>query len=325
MDKLLCMRVFQRVIDEGGFAAASRALEMSPAAVTRAIAQLEQHLGARLIQRTTRRVAVTESGELYLQRVRSILAEVDDAEAAATASTREIQGTLHLLATPVLASYFLAPRIARWREKYPKVSLDLMIDPFPQNRVEEFDMTFMVVEEGYDASVVARPLITTEWIVCAAPAYLQRYGTPTTPEELRNHDYLRFPWQQASGPSSRRLHLKPLEGGTAPVSLDMPVGVQSVSFDVLYRATLDGAGVAVLSRLLVASHLASGALVHLLPEWIFGRYTIYAALPSRKLMPARVKAFLDFLGEPAPRQTASERLSPAQPAQSRSAATPRTP
>lgn len=304
------MRVFQRVIDEGGFAAASRALDMSPAAVTRAVAQLEQHLGVRLIQRTTRRVALTESGELYLQRVRSILAEVDEAESAATASAREVHGTLHLLATPVLASYFLAPRIARWREKHPRVALDLSIDPFPQNRVEEFDMTFMVVEEGYDASVVARPLLTTEWIVCAAPSYLRRYGTPATPEELKNHDYLRFPWQHSSGSSSRRLQLKPRDGGGAGVSLDMPVGVQSVSFDVLYRAALDGAGVAVLSKLLVAPHLASGTLVHLLPEWIFGRYTIYAALPSRKLMPARVKAFLEFLGEPA---------------QTRSAATPRTP
>ena len=304
------MRVFQRVIDEGGFAAASRALDMSPAAVTRAVAQLEQHLGVRLIQRTTRRVALTESGELYLQRVRSILAEVDEAESAATASAREVHGTLHLLATPVLASYFLAPRIARWREKHPRVALDLSIDPFPQNRVEEFDMTFMVVEEGYDASVVARPLLTTEWIVCAAPSYLRRYGTPATPEELKNHDYLRFPWQHSSGSSSRRLQLKPRDGGGAGVSLDMPVGVQSVSFDVLYRAALDGAGVAVLSKLLVAPHLASGTLVHLLPEWIFGRYTIYAALPSRKLMPARVKAFLEFLGERA---------------QTRSAATPRTP
>jgi DNA-binding transcriptional LysR family regulator len=297
MDRLLSMRVFQRVIDEGGFAAGARALGLSPAAVTRLVADLEQHLGARLIQRTTRRLALTEAGDAYLARVRSILHEIDDAEAAATASVRDVQGVLRLLATPVLASYYLAPQLGRWRLANPKVEIDLVIDPFPQARIEEFDLTFMVEEEGYDASVVARPLSTTDWIVCAAPSYLARYGTPATPQELAHHDYLRFPWQLASGPSSRRVVLRPQAGG-APVAVDMKVGIQSTSFDVLYRAALDGAGIAMLSRLLVAPHLASGTLVQLLPDWIFGRYTIYAALPSRKLLPARVKAFLEFLALP---------------------------
>lgn len=291
------MRVFQRVADEGGFASAARALEMSPAVVTRLISDLEQHLGTRLMQRTTRKLALTEAGEAYLVRVRNILNEVEDAEAAASASTRELQGTIHILATPVLASYFLAPRIAQWRRSFPKVDLDLMIDPFPQHRVEEFDVTFMVVEEGYDASVVARPLATTDWIVCAAPDYLQRAGTPQTPEDLRQHSYLKFPWQHGGGQSGRRMRLRPVQGSGDAVDVDMPVVLQSDSFDVLYRATLDGAGVAVLSKVLVAPHLASGSLVHLLPEWLFGRYTIYAALPTRKLMPARTRAFLEFLGQ----------------------------
>jgi DNA-binding transcriptional LysR family regulator len=297
VDRLLSMRVFQKVIDEGGFAAAARALDMSPAAVTRLISDLEQHLGTRLIQRTTRKLALTEGGEAYLMRVRSILHEVEDAESAASASTRELQGTIHVLATPVLASYFLAPRVAKWRERHPKVALDLMIDPFPQNRVEEFDVTFMVVDEGYDASVVARPLLTTDWIVCAAPSYLHRVGTPRVPQDLQFHDYLKFPWQQSSGHGARRLRLQPASGEGDPVEVDAPVGLQSVSFDVLYRATLDGAGFSVLSKLLVAPHLANGALVHLLPDWVFGRFTIYVALPSRKLVPARTRAFMEFLGE----------------------------
>ncbi|HSV50864.1 MAG TPA: LysR family transcriptional regulator [Burkholderiaceae bacterium] len=297
MDRLLSMRVFQRVADEGGFAAAARALEMSPAVVTRLVSDLEQHLGARLMQRTTRKLALTEAGEAYLLRVRNILHEVEDAEAAATASTREPQGTIHVLATPVLASYFLAPQIARWRQRFPKVALELVTDPFPQHRVEEFDVTFMVVEEGYDASVVARPLATADWIVCAAPSYLKRTGTPRQPEDLQRHDYLRFPWQQSGGQSARRVRLVPREGSGAAVEVDMPVVLQSISFDVLYRATLDGAGIAVLSKLLVAPHLASGSLVHLLPDWLFGRYTIYVALPTRKLMPARTRVFLEFLSE----------------------------
>lgn len=292
------MRVFQRVVDEGGFAAAARALDMSPAAVTRLFGDLEQHLGARLMQRTTRKLALTEAGELYLLRVRGILHEIDDAEAAVGASTQELQGMVRVLASPVLASYFLAPIVAQWRQNHPKVALEIAIDPFPQSRVDEFDVTFMAVDEGFDANVVARPLATTEWIVCASPAYLQRAGTPRQPQDLERHDYLRFPWQQGGGGTgNRRLSLRPVQGDGAPVEVDMPVALQSVSLDVLYRAALDGAGVAVLSRLLVERHLASGDLVHLVPDWIFGRLTVYAAVPSRKLIPARTRAFLTFLSE----------------------------
>ena len=297
MDRLLSMRVFQRVVDEGGFAAAARAMDMSPAAVTRSFGDLEQHLGARLMHRTTRKLALTDAGESYLLRVRGILHEIDDAEAAVGCSTQDLQGTVRVLASPVLATYFFAPQIAKWRERYPKVVLEIAIDPFPQSRVDEFDVTLMAVDEGYDASVVARPLASTEWIVCASPAYLKRAGTPLKPQDLAHHDYLKFPWQQAGGASSRRLRLRPVQGAGEPVEVEMPVAVQSVSFDVLYRAALDGAGIAVLSRLLVAPHLASGELVHLLPDWLFGRLTVYAAVPSRKLIPARTRAFLAFLNE----------------------------
>lgn len=289
------MRVFQRVADEGSFAAAARALDMSPAAVTRAVAELEQHLGARLLQRTTRKLALTDAGEAYLRRVRSILQEIDDTEAAVSASAQTLQGMVHVLASPLLASYFLAVYIAQWHQQYPKVALEITVEPFPHLHVEEYDVTFMTVEEGFDANVVARPLATTEFIVCAAPAYLARAGTPQQPQDLAQHDYLKFLRQQGGGTSRRYLPLRRADGTGEPVHVEMPVVLQAVSFEVLYRAALHGAGVAVLSHLLVAPDLQSGALVHLLPEWIFGRSTIYAAVPSRKLMPARVRAFLDFM------------------------------
>lgn len=311
------MRVFQRVVDEAGFAAAARSLDMSPAAVTRMVSDLEQHLGTRLMQRTTRKFALTEAGEAYLQRVRGILNDIAEAEAAAAASTRELQGVIHVLATPVLASYFLAPVVARWRDRHPKVALDIVVDPFPQGRVEEFDVTFLILEHGADASVVARPLSTSEWVVCASPAYLQRRGHPRTPQELAQHDYLRFPWQYSASQNNRRLSLKPVQPGLDPVEVDMPVALQSASVDALYRAALDGAGIAMLSRLLVAPNLANGSLVHLLPEWVFGRFTIYAALPTRKLVPARTRAFIDFLAEVAPRLSSAQlgpRRRPAGPA-----------
>lgn len=294
MDRLLSMRVFARVVEEGGFASAARAMDLSPAAVTRLISDLEAHLGARLLQRTTRRLVLTDSGQNYLARVRGILGEIEEAETEAGADVRDVQGTLRILATPVLASYYLAPVIANWRERFPKAPIELDIDPFPQSHVDEHDVTFLVVEEGVDLGIVARPMLSTEWVVCAAPKYLQRFGKPEVPDDLKGHDYLRFPWQQASGPASRALQLRSLRNGES-VAIHMPIGLQSSSFDVLYRATLDGAGIAVLSQALIARHLEKGTLVRLLPDWIFGRYAISAALPSRRLVPSRVRAFLEFL------------------------------
>ncbi len=301
------MRVFQRVIDEGGFATAARALGMSPAVVTRLVADLESHLGARLVHRTTRRLALTDAGEAYLESLRAILHEIDDAETAAVASTRELHGTLHILSTPVLATHMLAPRIGRWRALHPGVMLDVSVDPFPQTRVDSFDITLMLLEDGIDLNVAARSLAHTDMILCASPAYLKRAGVPNEPAELAQHQYLKFPWQHATGHSARRMRLRRAAAPSAamagklddqpgePIEVDMPVALQSNSFDVLFRATLEGAGVAALSRALAAPHLESGALVHLLPEWIFGRFTIYAALPTRRLVPARTRALLDFL------------------------------
>ena len=303
------MRVFQRVIDEGGFASAARALDMSPAVVTRLISDLEQHLGTRLIQRTTRKLSLTDAGDTYLQRVRSVLHEIEDAEAEASASTSEMRGTLRVLATPVLATYFLAPRVTPWLKRYPGVALDLAVDDFPHNRVEEFDVTFMVVEEGYNASVVARPLVTTEWILVAAPGYLKRAGTPRLPDDLKSHPHLRFPWHANAGVSGRRLKLTPVKGATGePAEVDAPVVLQSRNYDVLHRAALDGAGVATLSSVLCGPALASGLLVHLLPKWVAGRFTIYAALPTRKLIPARSKAFMEFVREHVPDAIADRRI-----------------
>jgi DNA-binding transcriptional LysR family regulator len=302
MDRLLSMKVFQRVVDEGGFAAAARALDMSPAGVTRLFSDLEHHLGARLMQRTTRKLALTDAGVAYLQRVRPILLEIEDAEASVVAHTGGLQGTVHILTSPLLASHFLAPHLGKWRAQYPQVALDISVDPFPQSRIDEFDVTFMSVDEGYDASVVARPLVKSEWILCASPGYLKRAGTPQTLQDLAQHDYLKFPWHQGGGSSSRRLRLKPLSGEGAQ-EVDINLVLTSLSFDVLYRAALGDVGIAVLSRLLIAQHLASGELVHLLPDWHFSCSTIYAALPSRKLVPERTRAFLDFVSQLLPAQS----------------------
>lgn len=312
MDRLQAMKVFARVVEEGGFAAAARAMDMSPPVVTRMVAELERHLSTRLLQRTTRKLALTDAGDAYLQRVRAILHEVDDAEAAAAASTRDLRGTIRIVAAPVLATNFLAPMVSIWHARHPKVMLDVCLDSFASSRVDEFDVTILVAGEDYDANIVARPLLQGEAIVMAAPCYLERRGIPRAPQDLAQHDHLRDSSVSAraqTGPG-RKLRLQSLLPGVPDEDIDAPAVLQSVSVELLMRAAVDGMGVLVTSRLLAEDHLARGELVHILPSWIFSRYTIYAALPSGRMLPARTKVFLDFLTEQAPLTIAEHRPEP---------------
>lgn len=297
MDRLHAMKVFARVVDEGSFAAAARALSLSPPVITRVVAELEQHLGTRLLQRTTRKLSLTDAGDAYLQRVRAILHEIDDAEAAAAASTRDLRGTVRIVTVPVLASYFLAPLVATWHARHPHLMLDISIDAYASTRVDEFDVTVMVASSDFDANIVARPLLHGTAIVVAAPGYLARRGIPQTPQDLQRHDFLResdVAGRSQMG-SGRRLRLQSLQPSRDDEEVEVCVVMQSVSTELLLRAALDGAGVVVTSHLLAEPYLAQGTLVHLLPEWIYSRYTIYAALPTGRMLPARTRLFLDFL------------------------------
>jgi len=294
------MRVFQRVVEEGSFAAAARELDLSPAVVTRLVADLERSLGTRLLQRTTRKLSLTEAGNEYGARLHSILQDIDEAETMATAHSKELLGTVRLLSTPTMASYFIAPNIALWRERYPRLFLDLAVDTQPLTRIEAFDLTIVTETEGFDANVVARPLGSSDMILCASPDYLKRAGTPQRPADLQRHAYLnpeRLPGQDRAG---RRLRLDSARANALPDS-PVEVGVTSVlrtqSFDVLLRAGLSGVGFFAASELIVRPFLANGQLVHLLANWKLGRLTAYAALPTRKFMPAKTRAFLDFLIE----------------------------
>lgn len=294
MDRLYAMKVFQTVLEQGSFAAASRALTTSPAKVTRMVASLETHLGVRLMQRNTRKLSLTDAGETYLQRVRHILSEIEEAEAVASEQTHQLQGVLHVLATPVLASIFLSPIVAQWHAHYPKVLLDLTIDAFPIKRVGDYDVALLLLDENFNGNLVARPLTTTEWIACASPAYLKLAGMPKSPEQLRQHAHLKFQWPQNSEQFRKKVHFQSLNSAEA-IDVELTPTMQTTSFEVLLSATLAGAGIAFFSRLQLDMHLGRGSLVHVLPDWTLGSSTIYIALPARKFMPTRTRVFIDFL------------------------------
>lgn len=294
MDRLTSMRVFQKVIDEGGFAAAGRVMDISPAVVTRLVADLEEHLGTRLLHRTTRRLSLTEAGEIYLQRVRVILQDLDEAHGLVSSQTKELAGVLRLLAPPVLATHVLAPLVSGFRQAYPKILLDIDVESHREPPIEDYDITLMGATDTFDANVIARKVISTEAILLASPDYLQRRGTPQTPEDLQRHDCLRL--KPAAG-RSRAWRLLHADEPDRFVDIDVQPVLWSNHIDTLMRAALDGAGITATTVELAAPLLNNGDLVRVVSPWITDRLTLYAALPSRKFMPRRTEVFLDYLTE----------------------------
>ncbi len=292
MDRLLSMRVYERVVSEGGFAAAARALDMSAPVVTRLVADLEEHLGTRLLQRTTRRLAVTEAGQTYLLRVRNILQDIDEAHAVASSHTTELAGLLRLHAPPVLASYVIAPLLAEFRRQHPKILIDIEVETCKEPPIEDFDITLIGTDDSFDADVVARKVIESNAILVASPDYLQRRGQPQTPEDLAQHDCLRLRLPEGR-PRVWRMW-QPEQPEQAVEVAVQPILLANHT-DTLLRATLDGAGITSVSVNLVADHLMRGELVRVLSPWITGRLALYAALPSRKFIPQRTRVFLDYL------------------------------
>ncbi len=292
MDRLLSMRTFAEVVDQGGFAAAARSLELSPAVVTRLVGDLEAHLGTRLLQRTTRRVALTEAGDAYLARLRPILAALEEADQSALTQTRAMSGTVRIAATPSLALHLLAPLAAEFRIEQPQVTLDVHVELSAEAFVEDYDLTLLVADATFDAAVVARRLIDSDRLLCAAPRYLQRAGTPREPADLARHAAvtLKIP----TVPVASAWRIERIADATA-VEVAMRSAFVSNHIEVLLRAVLDGCGIGALPMHLVAPHVAQGELVHLLPGWRSGHGVVYAALPSRKFLPARTRALLDFL------------------------------
>lgn len=294
MDRLLSMRVFERVVDEGGFAAAARALDLSAPVVTRLVADLEEHLGTRLLQRSTRRLSLTEAGQAYLGRVRHILQDIDEAHAVTSAFTEELAGTLRLHAPPVLATHVIAPLLAGFRERYPKIRVEVEVESPRDPPIEDFDITLIGGPEGFDADVVARLVGSSEAILVASPGYVKRKGMPQTPEELKHHDCLLLDlphtrngswrlWQQTDPEQAAEVDLQPV--------------MKANHTDTLLRATLDGAGITSVAVDIVAAYLTRGELVRVLNPWIIGRLQLYAAMPSRKFIPKRTRVFLDYLIE----------------------------
>ena len=295
MDRLHSMRVFARVVDEGSFAKAAREMKLSAAVVTRLVADLEDHLGARLINRTTRRLALTDIGELYLERVRDILTEVEDAEAQAGAAASGPRGHLRVLVPPAFAVHQLAGQLPAFRALCPLVTLELAVPGGVGTVDENFDLTILTsTSPALDGDFSLRRLAWSEAVLCASPGYLDTRGRPRHPDELLRHEVM-LP------SSTRELGWRRVPDGASPeavesVSLRLPRSALSTFHsDTARAAALAGMGLALLPSFVVEADLRARTLERVLPEWRQSGCTIQAAVPTRRHVPARTRAFVDFL------------------------------
>lgn len=293
MDRLQSMRVFQRVVDEGGFAAAARRLELAPAVVTRLVADLEQHLGARLLQRTTRRVSLTPAGEEYLARVRAILADIEEADASVRGQMQDLRGRLRILAMPVVCTHVLAPAIVPFHQQHPEIRVELRSLDMAEPPLEDYDLTFITSTAALPADIVTREVVSSRAMLYAAPAYLKEHGLPTRPGDLQQHAMLQLRLQ---GTLPDRLKLVHARTGAEELVPVVPVFSSDLT-DSLLRAAVEGLGICSIVENIAAPYVRTGSLQPVLEGWTSHLPSVVVAYPSRKFLPARARVFLEHLIE----------------------------
>ena len=296
MDQLRAIKMFLEVVDRGGFASAARSLDQSPAVVTRRVADLEHQLGTRLLNRSTRRVALTQAGAAYADRTRQLLIDMEEADAAAQAVTTRAHGPLRVQVPPAFAVHQLARHLPRFHAACPEVSLELMASG-PVPGVDESADISIIFTGGLalDGDFIARPLARSELVLCAAPGYLDRRGRPSHPSDLESLDPLLAATANARrGISFHRGAFADTPAATVTVRPRPPV-VSSMQFDAVFATAVAGLGVAGLPSFMVEQALLEGRLERVLEKWHVATFSLYVGLPSRQHVPAHTRAFSDFL------------------------------
>jgi DNA-binding transcriptional LysR family regulator len=290
MDRLQSMGVFVEVVERGSLTAAAEALDISRAMATRHLEALEQWLGARLLQRSTRRLSLTDAGLEALPRCRQMVELAAEARAVAGARHQSVSGRLRVTASMSFAQQHLGPAVADFLNQYPQTQIELMASEHAANLVEErIDLALRITNQ-LDPALIARRLSVCRSVVCAAPAYLARHPAPQAPAELPDHacvGHARF--------GSDEWRLRRAGGGDEErVSLPPPRLLANEA-TVLLQAVLAGAGIGLLPTYLAGPALVSGALVRVLPAWEPEELGIHAVYTSRRHQPLLLRTFVDFL------------------------------
>lgn len=289
MDRFRAMQTFVRVAETGSFVKAADSLGLSKASVSLIVSELERRLGVRLMQRTTRKLALTEAGSSYLARCHDILEAVDEAESQLSQKQHEARGILRAYAPLSFAQHHLAPLLPAYRAAFPDVQIELILGTRPVDLIEEgFDLALLFDQQGLAGSLVARRLAASDIVLCAAPAYLDRQGRPAGPAELARHALLQSDNAHQAGKLYHR------DGEECSVAWPAPQ-LSSNALEVLRRCAEDGMGIALLPSYVVSESLRAGLLERVLPEWRAGRLDLSLVYPSRRHLSAKVRGAADFI------------------------------
>ena len=288
MDRLTSLEVFSRVVETGGFSAAARKLNMSTTMVSNHVQALEDRLGVRLLQRTTRKVNLTEIGKAYYDRCIQILADIEQADDIAGALQSTPRGTLRIYTATHIVP-FIAPVVASFLARYPDVKVDLSMGERAVDIIDEgYDVAVRLTPPP-DSSLIVRSLATWRHVLCCSPAYLEKHGRPQQLSDLSDRNCVRhvlYPFEDEWRFVDRK---------GAPASVRVSGNLISNSGDTLRMAALQGVGVCLAPGFLIHDDLEEGRLVRLLPEYRTVEFAMNAVYPHRHHLSAKVRTFIDML------------------------------
>jgi DNA-binding transcriptional LysR family regulator len=290
MDRLQGMAVFVKAADLGSFAAAGAALDMSAQMVGKYVSAIEERLGTRLLNRTTRRQSLTELGRQYYERCKTVLAEVDAAEAIAHTQTSAPRGRLRVNAPVTFGTYCLMPVIAEYLKAYPDVQVDLTLSDRVVDLIDEGYEAVIRIGTLADSSLLSRQLTPYRLIACAAPSYLVRHGTPTTPEQLADHDALGFtyavrpPVKEWPFMAGENLHM-------AQVHNRFQVNDSRAQL----AAAREGIGIILGAEMMLREDLQQGRLMRLLPDFETPVLPVHILFAGDRRLPPKVRSFVDLV------------------------------
>lgn len=299
VDRLQAMNVFVKVVEQGSFARAAERLTMSTSAVSRYVADLEAHLDTRLLNRTTRRISLTESGHAYHERALQLLADLEEAESIAGSSTARPRGTIRLTCSINFGVKHLAPAMGLFQATHPEVLFDISVSDRFVDLVEEgMDLAVRIGELG-NANLIARKIGQMQLMPCASPAYLKQHGTPRHPSELANHNCLTYEYAPVKNQWLFR-ERKPAKSARASaggeeVRVRVSGSVHGNNGELLAAVAAQGVGITFEPDFIVHPFIESGQLVPILKNWLPPPSPIYAVYPSRRHLSAKVRSFVDFL------------------------------
>lgn len=292
-ESLSGIRIFERVVECGSFSEAARQLSVAPSSVSRQVGELEDALGVRLFQRSTRKLSLTEAGEIYHERAVRILAELDEARLAVSALDGTPTGILRLSVPGSLSRRLIVPAVAAFQERYPSVEVALIVTDQVLDMIEHrIDVTIRLGALS-DSNLVARNLSTVPRRLCASDAYLDRAGTPSGPEDLADHSCLTF--RSAAGSNVWTFH----GAGNQTREVQARGRLYANDGESLIAAAVAGQGIILVPGWLVKEELDRGALQTLLPDWspVPAETPLYALYPLQRHLAPKVRAFIDFMVE----------------------------